>query len=85
MIDETVAKIDAALREARAAGPKNKTELIATLETLRADLLSDKRSKSALDAASENLEGAAVEFKATHPQLAAVVGEVTTLLASIGV
>lgn len=84
MIDETLAKIEAALREARVSDPKNKAELIALLEKLKTEV-QGARSKSAIDAATEGLEKAAVEFDATHPKLAAVVNEVSTMLASIGI
>ena len=85
MIEETVAKIEAAIREARLAEPKNKAELIALLEKLKAEVQREKRSKDMLDAAGTGLKDAAVEFDATHPQLAAVIGEVSTLLAKIGI
>jgi hypothetical protein len=85
MIDETVAKIEAAIQEAKVADPKNKAELIALLEKLKTEVQREKASKALLDAAAGRLEDAAVEFEATHPKLAAVVGEVSSLLASIGI
>lgn len=84
MIDETVAKIEAAIREARVADPKNKAELIALLEKLKADVRAEKRG-DILAAADQGLKDAAVEFDATHPKLAAVVGEVSMLLSKIGI
>lgn len=82
MIEETVAKIEAALREARVA---DKTELIALLETLKDEVRREKRSKATLDAAGAGLKDAALEFEATHPQLAAVVEELSLMLAKIGI
>ena len=85
MIEETVAKIEAAIREARGADPKNKAELIALLETLKVEVQREKRSKDILEKVDENLKDAAVEFDVTHPQLAAIVGEVSMLLSKIGI
>lgn len=85
MIEETLARIEAAIREARLADTKNKAELIALLEKLKAEIKREKRSKDKLDEAADGLKEAALEFEATHPKLAAVVEEVTNLLASIGI
>lgn len=85
MIEETVAKIEAAIREARIADPKNKAELISLLEKLRSEVQREKRSKTLLAAADQSLKDAAVEFDVSHPQLAAVVGEVSMLLSKIGI
>jgi septal ring factor EnvC (AmiA/AmiB activator) len=85
MIKETVDKIEAAIRELESTNPKNKAELIALLEKLKAEVKSDRRKKDVLDEAEESLHTAALEFEAEHPKLAAVVNEVTTLLASIGI
>lgn len=82
MLKETVAKIEAALHEARVA---DKAKLIALLETLKTEIQREKRSKDMLDKAEEGLKDAAIEFKATHPQLATVVGEVSAMLAKIGI
>jgi len=85
MIEETVAKIEAALREARGAEPEKKAQLIALLEQLKADIQREKADKDLLDKADESLKAAAVEFDATHPKLAAIVGEVSAMLAKIGI
>lgn len=85
MIEETVAKIEAAIRETRGADPKNKAELIAMLEQLKLEVRRETRSKDILDKADEKLKDAAVEFDATHPQLAAIIGEISMLLAKIGI
>jgi len=85
MIEETLAKIEAALSEARGTDPKNKAEVIALLEKLKAEVRSEKRSKDLLDQAEEGLKNAALEFDATHPKLAAIVGEVSAMLAKIGI
>lgn len=85
MIEETVAKIESAIREAHVADPKNKAELVALLEKLKAEVQRGKRSQDLLAAAGAGLKDAAVEFDATHPKLAAVVGEVSTMLAKIGI
>lgn len=85
MIEETVAKIEAALREARGAEPEKKAQLIALLEQLKAEVQREKASKDIIAKAEEGLKDAAVEFDATHPKLAAIVGEVSTMLAKIGI
>ncbi|MEQ1919124.1 MAG: DUF4404 family protein [Elusimicrobiota bacterium] len=85
MIEETVAKIEAAIREARVADPKNKAELISLLEKLKVDVKNETRSKHLLDVADQKLKDAAVEFDVSHPQLAAVVGEISMLLSKIGI
>jgi hypothetical protein len=85
MIEETVAKIEAAIRETRGAEPKNKAELIAMLEQLKIEVRRETRSKDILDKADEKLKDVAVEFDVTHPRLAALVGEVSMLLAKIGI
>ena len=85
MIEETVAKIEAAIRETRGAEPKNKAELIAMLEQLKIEVQRETRSKDILDKADEKLKDAAVEFDVTHPRLAAIVGEVSMLLSKIGI
>jgi hypothetical protein len=85
MIEETVAKIEAAIREARGADPKNKAELIAMLEKLKAEVQRDMRSKDMIDKAEEAVKNAALEFEATHPKLGTVIGEISTMLAKIGI
>lgn len=85
MIEETVAKIEAAIREARGADPKNKAELIAMLEKLKADVQRDMRSKDMLDKAQEGLDEAAAGFEAEHPRLAGIIGELSLMLAKIGI
>lgn len=85
MIQETVAKIEAAIKAAHLADPKNKAELVALLEKLKAEVQNDKRSKDILTSVDQNLRDAAVEFDVSHPQLAAVVGEISMLLSKIGI
>ncbi|MEK7233753.1 MAG: DUF4404 family protein [Elusimicrobiota bacterium] len=85
MIEETVAKIEAALRQARITDPQNKAELITLLETLKAEVQREKRSKDLLDSAGAGLKDAALKFETTHPELATVVNEISTMLAKIGI
>ncbi len=85
MIEETLAKIEAALSAARVADPKNKAELIALLEKLKAEVQQGKRSQDQLDAAGAGLRDAALDFEATHPTLAAVINDVSTMLAKLGI
>jgi len=85
MIEETVAKIDAAIREAKASDAKNKAALIAQLESLKAEVQRDMRSKDALDKAEEGVKNAALEFEAEYPQLSLIIGELSTMLAKIGI
>jgi len=85
MIEETLAKIEAALREARVADPKNKAELIALLERLKLEVQNESRSQDILGAAGAGLRDAALEFETTHPKLAGIVGEISLMLAKIGI
>jgi hypothetical protein len=85
MIEETVAKIEAAIREARVADTKNKAELIALLEKLKDEVRREKRSKDMLDQAGDRLKDAALEFEATHPKLALVMEELSLMLSKIGI
>jgi ABC-type transporter Mla subunit MlaD len=82
MIEETLAKIESALREARVA---NKTEIVALLEKLKVEVQSERRSKDLLDKANEALKNAAAEFDAVHPKLGAIIGELSAMLAKIGI
>ncbi len=84
MIDETVKKIEAAISQVRSADPKNKAELVGLLEQLKKELQQERRS-DVLRAVDDDLRDAAIGFDATHPQLGAVVAEVSKLLASIGI
>lgn len=84
MIEETVKKIEAAIAHAQTADPKNKAELIALLNQLKGELKQAKRSHI-LKAVDEDLREAAIEFEASHPQLGAVVGEVSMLLSKMGI
>lgn len=84
MIEETVNKIESAIKQARTADPKNKEELIKLLEQLKAEVNNERRS-DVLRAVDEKLRDAAIGFDATHPQLGAVVAEISNLLASIGI
>lgn len=84
MIEETLAKIETALKEARLADPQNKAKLVLLLEQLRDEVKQEKRREE-LNSIDLGLRDAAVEFKATHPQLATVVGELSAMLAKIGI
>jgi mRNA-degrading endonuclease YafQ of YafQ-DinJ toxin-antitoxin module len=81
MIDETVKKLELAIKHARTA---KKAELIKLLEEVKREVQAEKRSHI-LKAADEDLREAAIEFDAAHPQLGAVLGEVSMLLAKIGI
>ena len=59
-------------------------ELIKLLEQLKSEVQRERRS-DVLRAADEKLRDAAIGFDATHPQLGAVVAEISNLLASIGI
>lgn len=84
MIEETLAKIEAAIVEAHLADPRNKAKLVSLLEQLR-DEVKQQQRRDALNSLDLGLRDAAVEFKATHPQLATVVGELSAMLAKIGI
>lgn len=85
MIEETVAKIEAAIREIEGADPKNKAEIIASLEKLKSEVKNEMRSKDVLDKAEEAVKDAALEFDAEHPKLALIIGEISNMLAKIGI
>lgn len=85
MIEETVAKIEAALREARLADPQNKAKLVALLEKLKAEVKKEKRSREEIDSAGAMLKTAALDFEASHPGLSSLINEVSLLLAKIGI
>ena len=84
MIDETVKKIEAAIKQAHSADPTNKADLIRLLEQLKGELQKEKRSH-VLKAVDDDLRDAAIVFDVSHPTLAAVVGEVSMLLSKIGI
>jgi hypothetical protein len=85
MTEETIAKIEAAIRGARAADHKDKAELIRLLEQLKTELKREKRSGDAITAVEEKLTETAAGFEASHPQVTNAVNEIATLLASIGI
>ncbi|MEK7389555.1 MAG: DUF4404 family protein [Elusimicrobiota bacterium] len=85
MIDETLAKIEAVIKQARLSDPKNKKELIRLLEELKAEVGRDAKSEDMLKSARKGLEAATLEFEASHPQLASMVNEVCILLSSVGI
>lgn len=86
MIDETLAKIEAAIKQVRAADPKEREDLIRLLEKLRADLRAGGVPQEAgLTAVRRALEESVVGYEASHPKLAAVVNEICSLLASVGI
>ncbi|UPT74174.1 MAG: DUF4404 family protein [Elusimicrobiota bacterium] len=84
MVEETLKKIEAALSRAQHDGPANKQELVRLLGELKAELEHERRG-DVLRPIDRGLRDAAIEFNATHPQLAVTVNEISTLLASIGI
>lgn len=85
MVEETLARIEAAIRRARAADPKEREELIRLLETLKAELRAGRGGEGGLAAARAALEKSIAEYETAHPQLAAAVNDICTRLASIGI
>lgn len=84
MVDETLAKIEAAISRAHQDAPSNKQELVRLLEQLKKELENERRG-DVLRSFDQGLRDAAIEFDVSHPQLSAAVNEVSTLLASIGI
>ncbi len=84
MVDETLAKIEAALKRAHTDSPANKQELVRLLGELKKELENERRG-DVLRSVDQGLRDAAIEFDASHPQLAAAVNEVSSKLASIGI
>lgn len=85
MIDETVAKIEAAIRQIRVADTENKKKLIRLLEQLKEELGREKRSDDLLRSLRDGLAESAIGFETSHPKLAPAINEISTLLASIGI
>lgn len=110
MIEETVAKIQRAVRTAGQMDPKHKAELVVLLEKLEAEIRAlpssqaekahsiaqfaeaatneaARRDKSAklLMLSRGALQESVADFETSHPQLTAVVNEICTLLAGIGI
>lgn len=84
MVEETLRKIEAAIKGARDSGPADKDELIRLLEQLKAELRAQKRS-DLLGTIENQLAERAAGLEAEHPQTAKLVNEVCSLLASIGI
>lgn len=84
MVDETLAKIEAALNRAHKDAPANKQELVRLLGELKKELENERRG-DVLRSVDQGLRDAAIEFDVSHPQLAAAVNEVSSKLASIGI
>ncbi|PIR19085.1 MAG: hypothetical protein COV48_03925 [Elusimicrobia bacterium CG11_big_fil_rev_8_21_14_0_20_64_6] len=85
MIEETVAKIEAALREVQLADPQNKAELVALLEKLKAEVKKDELSRAEIDSTGAMLKMAALDFESSHPSLSSLINEVSLMLAKIGI
>lgn len=84
MTKETLAKIEAALRDARAVDHKDKAKLVHLLEQLKSELESERRAHL-LDSFDGRLTELAAGLEVEHPKLAAVVNEVSSMLAKIGI
>lgn len=82
---QTLAKIEAAILGARKVDHKKKAELIGLLEQLRAELRKESHSPHLVESAGEKLTEAAAGVQAEHPQLAALVNDVSLMLAKIGI
>lgn len=110
MIEETIAKIQRAVRTAGQMDPKHKAELVVLLERLEAEIRAlpssqaekahsiaqfaeaatneaARRDKSAklLMLSRGALKESVADFETSHPRLTAVVNEISTLLAAIGI
>lgn len=84
MVEETLRKIEAAIKGAQTSGPADKAELIRLLEQLKSELRAQKRS-DLLGSLEDQLSERAAALEATHPATAKLVNEVCSLLASIGI
>ena len=83
MIEETIAKLEAAVAAMKKADPAKKAELLALLARLKKELRSDE--KEGVVAAGEDLSAAVREFESTHPELVTAVNELCTLLSGLGI
>jgi MarR-like DNA-binding transcriptional regulator SgrR of sgrS sRNA len=110
MIEETVAKIEQAIRRAAEADPKHRDALIRLLEQLKLEVAAlpstqgedarsiahfaeaaaheaarKERSDRTMEAARHGLEESVVGFEASHPELTAIVNQISNLLAGMGI
>lgn len=84
MIEDTLAKIEAALKDAAAADPKKKTELTALLTQLKRELKSAGKPGDPAESA-QALSDTARAFEASHPKLVQIVAEICRELAALGI
>lgn len=82
-VEQTLAKIEAAIKGGHASDPKKKAELIGLLRQLKAGIRQE--DSGPLDDLIEALEESAVGLEASHPTFAAYLDYATRLLASIGI
>ena len=82
---QTLAKIEAAIMGAHKVDHKKKAELVGLLEQLRAELKKEKHSPDLIESVNEKLTETATGVQSDHPQLAALVNDVSLMLAKIGI
>jgi hypothetical protein len=94
VIEETISKIEARLREADALGPAQRAELQNLLAQLRRevrtlppDALPSDLAESDEDVQSTigRLEQSLTAFETSHPQLTGILNRISALLANMGI
>jgi hypothetical protein len=84
MIEDTLAKIEAAVAKIEASDAAKKSEALSLLATLKDELGRRDRPKLSRGLLDE-LTRTAQDFEASHPRLAETVGEICRELASLGI
>ena len=85
MIEDTLAKISAAVAQIEASDAAKKAEALRLLAALKDELARGARPAKPRQALLDGLAKAAGDFEASHPRLAEIVGELCRELASLGI
>jgi hypothetical protein len=85
MIEETLAKIEAAVAQIEASDAAKKKEALRLLATLKDELDGRENDRKLPRGLVAGLERTAHALEASHPRLAEVIGEICRELASLGI
>jgi hypothetical protein len=85
MIEDTLAKIEAAVAKLQASDAAQKTEALRLLAVLKDELSRAERPAKLAPSALDGLARAAKSFEASHPRLAETLVELCRELASLGI
>jgi len=85
MIEDTLAKIEAAVAKIEASDAAKKSEALRLLAALKDELGRREESPRLSSGLVDGLERAARGFEASHPRLAETVGEICRELSSLGI